>query len=195
MITSFPTTPGIEAPTQPGNAQAATQHAGWFEAMVRDYTGLAYSVAVRVVTDPAVAEDVVQESFLSVWRQAASYNQERGSVRTWLLTVVRNRAIDRLRAERSRPTSGATDVDTLLSLAGDQDVWADVSAALDRDTVQAALAALPLEQRRTIEMAYFDGLTHVEIAARMAVPLGTVKGRMRIGLQKLRSRFLDCRAA
>ena len=162
-------------------------HDGWFERLVEDHQGLAYAVALRVVNDPAVAEDVVQEAFLSVWRQASTYDGMRGSMRTWILTVVRNRAIDRVRAERSRPTSGATDIDALVTLHADTDVWADVSAQLDREAVIAALGGLPSEQRETIELAYYSGLTHVEIADRMSVPLGTVKGRMRMGLQKLRT--------
>ncbi len=169
--------------------------AGWFEALVEQHTGVAFSVAVRVVKDSAVAEDVVQDAFLSVWRQAASYNRDRGSLRTWLLTVVRNRAIDRVRAESSRLNAGAADIDAMVSLAAETDVWADVSAGLDKDMVRASLDRLPAEQRQTIEMAYFDGLTHVEIAQKMAVPLGTVKGRMRIGLQKMRNHLLESHAA
>ena len=175
----------LHSPSAPPERMAFAD--GWFEQLVDDHQGLAYAVALRVVGDPAVAEDVVQESFLSVWRQAATYDGLRGSMRTWVLTVVRNRAIDRVRAERSRPTSGAADIDSMVSLHAESDVWADVSAALDAEAVRGALKALPAEQRETIELAYYRGLTHVEIAAQMSVPLGTVKGRMRIGLQKMRS--------
>jgi RNA polymerase sigma-70 factor (ECF subfamily) len=186
MITAFPTA----APRS-----AVTHDSSWFESMVREYTALAFSVAVRVVRDPAVAEDVVQEAFLSVWRQSATYNQARGSLRSWLLAVVRNRAIDRIRAESSRPTAAASDVDSLISLASETDVWADVSAALDRESLRTALRCLPAEQRQAIEMAYYDGLTHVEISELLAVPLGTVKGRMRLGLEKLRTQLVHTRAA
>ncbi|MGI8610313.1 MAG: RNA polymerase sigma factor [Candidatus Dormibacteria bacterium] len=167
----------------------------WFEALVEDHTGLAYSVALRVVGDPSVAEDVVQESFLSVWRQAGTFDSRRGSVRTWLLTVVRNRAIDRIRSDRARPTSAAADLDSMTWLHAETDVWAEVVTGLDRDTVRASLQRLPSEQRTTIELAYFSGLTHVEIAERMSVPLGTVKGRMRIGLQKMRVDLVPAEAA
>lgn len=167
----------------------------WFEALVEEHGAMAYAVALRVVGDPSIAEEVVQESFLSAWRQATTYDSGRGSVRTWLLTVVRNRAIDRIRSERSRPTSGAGDLDAMTWLRADTDVWADVAAGLDRDTVRTSLLRLPAEQRRTLELAYFDGLTHVEIAEQMSVPLGTVKGRMRMGLQKLRSDLADRLAA
>jgi len=174
-------------PSPPAAPERMAFDEGWFERLVDDHQGLAYAVALRVVGDGAVAEDVVQESFLSIWRQASTYDQLRGSMRTWVLTVVRNRAIDRVRAERSRPTSGAADIDSLVSLRADSDVWADVSAALDAEAVRGALRDLPVEQRETIELAYYRGLTHVEIAAQMSVPLGTVKGRMRIGLQKMRT--------
>ena len=168
---------------------------GWFDEMVTEHTARAYSVALRVLGDPAIAEDVVQESFLSVWRQAATFDSDRGSLRTWLLAVVRNRAIDRIRAERSRPTSGAVDLDALTSLRAETDVWADVAASLYRDAVRKSLLRLPAEQRTTVELAYFGGLTHVEIAEKMAVPLGTVKGRMRMALSKMRVDLVPAEAA
>ena len=181
----------------PSTAQVVnlTSDPRWFDALVKDHTSLAYSVALRVVGDPSVAEDVVQESFLSVWRQAATFDRGRGSLRTWLLTVVRNRAIDRIRAERARPTSAAADLDSMTWLHADSDVWADVVAGLDREAVRGAMLRLPVEQRSTIELAYFSGLTHVEISQRMSVPLGTVKGRMRIGLQKMRADLVPAEAA
>jgi RNA polymerase sigma-70 factor, ECF subfamily len=172
-----------------------THDSSWFETLVDEHSAIAYTVALRVVGDPSIAEEVVQESFLSVWRQATSYDSARGSLRTWLLTVVRNRAIDRIRSERSRPTSGAGDLDAMTWLRADTDVWADVAASLDRDAVRKSMLRLPAEQRRTLELAYFDGLTHVEIAERMSVPLGTVKGRMRMGLQKMRSDLVAGEAA
>ena len=167
----------------------------WFEGLVDAHSGTAYTVALRVVGDPSIAEEVVQESFLSAWRQATSYDSARGSVRTWLLTVVRNRAIDRIRSERSRPTSGAADLDAMTWLRADTDVWSDVAAGLDRDAVRTSLLRLPAEQRRALELAYFEGLTHVEIAEKTSVPLGTVKGRMRMGLQKMRSDLLASQAS
>ena len=167
----------------------------WFDTLVQEHTPLAYTVALRVVGDASVAEDVVQESFLSVWRQAESFDSRRGSLRTWLLTVVRNRAIDRIRAERSRPTSSAADLDSMTWLPGDADVWADVARSLDGEEIRSSLRRLPDEQRATIELAYFGGLTHLEIAQKMSVPLGTVKGRMRIGLQKMRTDLVPAEAA
>ena len=182
------------APAAPAAASAPSRE-GWFEEIVREHTALAFTVALRVVGDPAIAEDVVQESLLSIWRQARTYDRQRGSVRTWLLAVVRNRAIDRVRAERSRPTSGAIDLDALVDLRSGVDVWTDVSAGLDRETIQQALLRLPREQRLAIELAYFGGLTQAEIALRTGVPLGTVKGRMRLGLTRLRGDLWSTEAA
>lgn len=194
-MVSISATPGFARPETAAVRVAIDGGEDWFEILVRDHTAMAFAVALRVVKDPTVAEDVVQEAFLSVWRQARTYDRDRGSLRTWLLTVVRNRAIDRLRSEHSRPTGWAADLDSILDLASDSDVWADVSAAIDRDSVRAGLGRLPAEQRRTIELAYFSGLTHVEIAETMDVPLGTVKGRMRMGLQKLRLDLYEAVAA
>ena len=150
------------------------------------YGGIAFGMALKVLTDRGAAEDVVQEAFLSIWKQAASYDTSRGSARTWLLTVVRNRAVDRLRSSRSR-VSRDQPIEGMENELGVPDVWAEVSVNLDRESIQSALAELQGEQRQVIELAYFSGLTHVEIADKLAVPLGTVKGRMRIGLRKMRA--------
>jgi RNA polymerase sigma factor (sigma-70 family) len=150
------------------------------------YKTMAYSIAYRITNDAALAEDVVQEAFLGVWRNAARYAEGRGSVKTWLLAIVHHRAIDAVR--RRRPTSELPDtsdvaVPPALTLP---DVWAEVSAGLDAETVRAAIAELSDVQREAIELAYFGGLTQQEIAARTATPLGTVKSRMRLGLLALR---------
>ncbi len=150
------------------------------------YGRLAFSVAYRILGDQGAAEDVVQEAFLSVWRRAASFQPGRGSVRTWLLSIVHHRAIDRLRgtAGRARRDTALEEVDRVAAL---DDPWRDVELTLQRDVLKKGLATLPEEQRRTIELAYFGGYTQTEIAGAMGVPVGTVKGRMRIGLQKLRA--------
>jgi RNA polymerase sigma-70 factor (ECF subfamily) len=150
------------------------------------YGGLAFGVALKVLADRGAAEDVVQEAFLSIWRQAGSFDTLKGSARTWLLTVVRNRAVDRLRASRNRLEKDRT-IEGMENQLGVPGVWAEVSAGLDRDSIRGALGALPAEQREVIELAYFSGLTHVEIADQLEIPLGTIKGRMRIGLRKLRA--------
>ena len=154
------------------------------------YKTMAYSIAYRITNDPTLAEDVVQEAFLGAWRNAARYIEGRGSVKTWLLSIVHHRAIDAIR--RRRPTTGLPDpieaaVPAALTMP---DVWAEVSASLDADTVRDALTVLSDVQRQAIEMAYFGGLTQHEIAERTGTPLGTVKSRMRLGLLAMR-RALD----
>jgi RNA polymerase sigma factor (sigma-70 family) len=150
------------------------------------YKTMAYSIAYRITNDASLAEDVVQEAFLGVWRNASRYVEGRGSVKTWLLAIVHHRAIDAVR--RRRPTSelpetADTAVPAALTLP---DVWAEVSAGLDADTVRAAVRSLSDVQREAIELAYFGGLTQQEIAAQTDTPLGTVKSRMRLGLLAMR---------
>jgi RNA polymerase sigma-70 factor (ECF subfamily) len=149
------------------------------------YKTMAYSIAYRITNDATLAEDVVQDAFLGAWRNAARYVEGRGSVKTWLLSIVHHRAIDAIR--RRRPTTELPDVElpppAALTLP---DVWAEVSAGLDATTVQLALAELSEVQREAIELAYFGGLTQQEISERTATPLGTVKSRMRLGLLSMR---------
>jgi RNA polymerase sigma-70 factor, ECF subfamily len=149
------------------------------------YKTMAYSIAYRITNDATLAEDVVQEAFLGAWRNAARYIEGRGSVKTWLLSIVHHRAIDAVR--RRRPTTDLPDTDlpppAALTLP---DVWAEVAADLDAETVQGALATLSDVQREAIELAYFGGLTQQEIADRTDTPLGTVKSRMRLGLLAMR---------
>jgi RNA polymerase sigma-70 factor (ECF subfamily) len=153
------------------------------------YRVMAYSIALRITSDASLAEDVVQDAFLGVWRNAARYIEGRGSVKTWLLAIVHHRAIDAVR--RRRPTTELPDVElpppSALTLP---DVWAEVVAVLDADTVRVALGTLSDVQREAIELAYFGGLTQQEIAEQTATPLGTVKSRMRLGLLAMR-RTLD----
>ena len=149
------------------------------------YKTMAYSIAYRITNDSSLAEDVVQDAFLGVWRNAARYIEGRGSVKTWLLSIVHHRAIDAVR--RRRPTIELPDVELAVPNALTQpDVWAVVSAGLDAELVQHALGALSDVQREAIELAYYGGLTQQEIADRTATPLGTVKSRMRLGLMAMR---------
>ena len=144
---------------------------------------LAY--ATRLTSDRAAAEDVVQEAFLNVWRQGATYDTRRGTVRTWLLTIVHHRAIDQLRSARVK--SGAdTVIDDALPLPAKEDTWIAVMQGLEHERVRRAMDTLPLEQRQVVDLAYYGGFTHSEIARRTGIPLGTVKGRMRLALDKLR---------
>ncbi|HEY8819108.1 MAG TPA: sigma-70 family RNA polymerase sigma factor, partial [Candidatus Limnocylindrales bacterium] len=149
------------------------------------YKTMAYSIAYRITNDATLAEDVVQDAFLGAWRNAARYIEGRGSVKTWLLSIVHHRAIDAVR--RRRPTSELPDLELPPPAAFTlPDVWADVAAILDAETVRAALGALSDVQREAIELAYFGGMTQQEIADRTATPLGTVKSRMRLGLLAMR---------
>lgn len=149
------------------------------------YGGVAFGLAFRILNDRSAAEDVVQDAFLSVWRRAVSFESGRGSVRTWLLSIVHHRSIDRLRgtAGRARQDAPLEDHEHALSV---EDPWREVSLRVQHDVLQRSLNTLPTEQRVAIEMAYFSGYTQQEIATTMQVPVGTVKGRLRIGLQKLR---------
>jgi RNA polymerase sigma-70 factor (ECF subfamily) len=149
------------------------------------YKTMAYSIAYRITSDATLAEDVVQDAFLGAWRNAARYVEGRGSVKTWLLSIVHHRAIDAIR--RRRPTTELPEIDAGLPDALTlPDVWGEVSANLDAASVREALVALSDVQREALELAYFGGLTQQEIAERTGTPLGTVKSRMRLGLLAMR---------
>ncbi len=145
-----------------------------------------YSLALRILQAQAEAEDVVQEVFSQAWRQASRYDKSRGRVAAWLLTLARSRAIDRLRARRARPDH-APEAHAPVDVA-DRAVPADLQlvSAEEAARVRAALERLPILQRAAIELAYYEGLTHTEIAARLEQPLGTVKTRIRQALMRLR---------
>ena len=152
------------------------------------YGKVSYSLAYRIVGDRGTAEDVVQDAFLSVWRQAGSYRRDRGAPRTWLMSIVHHRSIDRLRSHASSSTTIPYDEMPESSDEGLRpSIWQQAWSNVRGDIVRRALERLPAEQRKSIELAYFSGYTQAEIAELMGVPLGTVKGRMRIGLQKLRA--------
>jgi RNA polymerase sigma-70 factor (ECF subfamily) len=146
-----------------------------------------YSLAVRIVRDQSDAEDIVQEVFSQAWRQAARYDSARGNVAAWLLTLTRSRAIDRLRGRRSRPWDASAGQE--LRALPDRGLAPDAAAASAEAVglVRSALQALPLLERTALELAYFEGLTHTEVATRLEMPLGTVKTRIRQGLQRLRA--------
>jgi RNA polymerase sigma-70 factor (ECF subfamily) len=153
--------------------------------MYERYKTMAYSIAYRITNDPSLAEDVVQDAFLGAWRNASRYIEGRGSVKTWLLSIVHHRAIDAVR--RRRPTIELPErEDVPPPQLQTPDVWSDVSASLDADAVQGVLGVLSDVQREAIELAYFGGLTQLEIAERTGTPLGTVKSRMRLGLLAMR---------
>ena len=158
------------------------------------YRTMAYSIALRITNDKALAEDVVQDAFLGVWRNAARYVEGRGSVKTWLLSIVHHRAVDAVR--RRRPTTELPEREQApppaLTLP---DVWPEVAGRLLRLEILAALRTLSDVQREAIELAYFGGLTQQEIAKKTRTPLGTVKSRMRLGLLAMRRALLGAGAA
>lgn len=145
---------------------------------------LGYGLAYRMLGESGVAEEAVQDAFLRVWRRASTFDPSRGSVRSWLMTIVHHCAID-LHRKRAGGPNVVAGLDEIAEQTSAPDTWSEVSGRLDQERVRAAVAQLPLEQRRAIELAYFDGLTHREIAERDGLPLGTVKGRLRLGLQRL----------
>lgn len=145
---------------------------------------VAFALALRVVGDPETAEEVVQEVFLAVWRRAAGYDAGKGSVKSWLLAAARNRAIDVLRMRQARPRT--TSFDDIPLVAADDPAHAAL-AAVDAAFLRAAVATLPADQRTAVELAYFAGLSYPEIAAQLGIPLGTVKSRLRLALERLRA--------
>jgi RNA polymerase sigma-70 factor, ECF subfamily len=150
---------------------------------------LVYSLALRVLRDQGDAEDVVQEVFSQAWRQASRYQASRGNVVAWLMNLARSRAIDRLRSRRSRPEpmADAAAVVEMPDLA--QPVDEQLALSGQAEQIRAAVEELSLLQRVAIELAFYEGLTHAEIAERLELPLGTVKTRIRQGLLKLKDRL------
>jgi len=169
--------------------QVAAGDTGGLEALYDRYHAMAYALALRITTETGLAEDVVQDSFLGVWRNAARYDEPKGSVRGWLLAIVRHRAIDAIRRQRNGVALGDQADDTLPASLTIPDIWPEVAGRLDAEQVRQALTALPPAQREVIELAYFDGLTQREIASHTNAPLGTVKSRMRLGLVALRGQL------
>jgi RNA polymerase sigma-70 factor (ECF subfamily) len=165
----------------------ATGDTDALRALYHRYGRVAFALAYRVVGDASAAEEIVQDAFVAVWNKADGFDAAKGAnVRGWLLTITHRRAIDYRRREYHRPPQSIP-IDTMDNVLATTDVWADVSATLLGEQVRNAMALLPDQQRRVIELAYFEGLSHGEIANRESAPLGTVKGRLRLGLSKLSS--------
>jgi RNA polymerase sigma-70 factor, ECF subfamily len=146
----------------------------------------AYSLAYRLMNGRQPAEDLVQEAFIKVWRSAGGYRAGRGSVRTWIFSIVRNRAIDQFRSDASRRRT-RDEVEASAPTSEPSEAFAETWRNTQQEQVREVLKTLPQEQLRILELAYFSGYTHVEIAERLSLPLGTVKGRMRLGLENLRN--------
>ena len=154
-----------------------------------------YSLILRILENETEAEDVLQDAFAQAFRQAARYDSRRGAVAAWLLTIARSRAIDRLRARRTRVEARTGEIQTLDEMPDAQPDAASTMLDEERSRlVRQALGELPLLQRMAIELAYYEGLSHSEIAERLEQPLGTVKTRIRLGLLKLRDVLTEGRA-
>lgn len=162
--------------------------AGAFSALYDRHSRAAYSLAYRMMGDRQAAEDVTQDAFLKAWRSAASYRSERGSVRTWILSIAHNRGIDQIRSQASRRRTQDR-VEQAAPRSQPSEAFAETWRNRQREQIREALATLPSEQLKILELAYFSGYTHVEISNLLGLPLGTVKGRMRLGLKKIREYF------
>jgi RNA polymerase sigma-70 factor (ECF subfamily) len=159
-----------------------------FATLYERHIRVAYSLTYRMMGEKQAAEDLLQEAFLKLWRGAASYRAERGSVRAWLLSIVRNRGIDQLRFLASRLRTQEK-IEASAQRSQPSEAFAQSWHNSQRKQVREALKTLPSEQSKVLELAYFSGYTRVEIAEFLDLPLGTVKGRVRLGLKKIRDYF------
>ena len=160
-----------------------------FEIVYERHSSAAFSLAYRMVGTRSRAEDVVQEAFLSLWRSNARYDRTRGSVRTWVLGIVHNRAIDALRRSVNHDTRRASDEGIEERFEAVERTEVEVARRDEAREIREALTTLPPDQSQVIKLAYFGGFTHTEIASMLETPIGTVKGRMRLGLEKMRAQL------
>jgi RNA polymerase sigma-70 factor (ECF subfamily) len=160
-----------------------------FEVMYERHASAAFSLAYRIVGTRNGAEDVSQEAFLSIWRSGARYDRSRGSVRTWVLGIVHHRAIDHLRRSAVHDKRRASDEGMEERFEARERTDVEVARREEAETVRGAMGSLPSEQSQVIELAYFGGFTHTEIAEMLETPVGTIKGRMRLGLKKMRDQL------
>jgi len=160
-----------------------------FETIYERHGGAAFSLAYRMCGSRSLAEDVAQEAFLSIWRSGGRYDRARGSVRTWVLGIVHNRAIDTLRRTVVHERRRASDEGIEERFEARERTEVEAARREEASTIRGMLETLPDEQSRVIELAYFGGFTHAEIAEMLGAPIGTVKGRMRLGLEKLRGQL------
>jgi RNA polymerase sigma factor (sigma-70 family) len=169
--------------------KAIAEGAVWaIELLYQRYSRILYSLVYRMVADHQVAEDLLQDAFLSIWRHATSYSPQSGAARSWLVSIVHHRTIDYLRSVRRRSVMKETtweeaELDEYVSFP---DVWDEAWRSVQSSQIHTALLKLSPEQRTVIELAYFQGWTHTEIAQECQIPLGTVKARMRLGLNHLK---------
>jgi RNA polymerase sigma-70 factor, ECF subfamily len=160
-----------------------------FEVIYERHAGAAFSLAYRMMGSRSGAEDVTQDAFLSLWRSGARYDRARGSVRTWVLGIVHHRAIDALRRATVHDRRRASDEGIEERFEARERTDVEAARREEAGTVRGALASLPADQSQVIELAYFGGFTHTEIADMIDAPVGTVKGRMRLGLKKMRTQL------
>jgi len=160
-----------------------------FEVVYDRHAGAAFSLAYRMCGTRALAEDVVQDAFLSIWRSGGRYDRGRGSVRTWILGITHHRAVDLLRRGVVQERHRSHEEGVEARLEGEERTDVEVVRREAAAEVRDALEQLPDDQRRALELAYFGGFTQREIATMLEVPIGTIKGRMRLGLEKLRDRL------
>src|ERR671911_1302846 len=159
-----------------------------FATLYDRHSRAAFSLAYRMMGERQASEDLTQDAFLKLWRSATSYRPERGSVRTWLLSIVRNSGIDQIRSQASRRRTQEK-IEALAPRSQPSEAFAETLRNSQRDQVRQALNTLPPEQLKILELAYFSGYTHLQISELVDVPLGTIKGRMRLGLKKMRHCF------
>jgi len=182
-------TPLNNEPSDEALLNAIADGAAWaLESLYERYSRVLYSLAYRMVADHQVAEDLLQDAFLSIWRRAASYSPKAGAAHSWLMSIVHHRAIDYLRGVRRRSTVQEAPLEEIEfdETTAFPDAWDEAWQSMKGSQVRAALMKIPTEQRLVIELAYFQGWTHTEIAEGTDIPLGTVKARMRLGLLHLK---------
>ena len=163
-----------------------------FEVFYDRHGGAAYALAYRILGDRTAAEDCIQEAFISIWRSGGKFDASRGSVRAWTLSIVRNRAIDALRSKAGKAPKLTFDDDEILAARPAEERTEEEAIRNETATeVRGALTKLPQDQSKVLELAYFGGFSQSEIAAMLNLPLGTVKGRMRLGLEKIRGELAE----
>ena len=183
---------GCESQNEPSDEALLNAIAGgavWaMESLYQRYSRILYSLAYRMVADHQIAEDLLQDAFLVVWRRATTYSPQTGAARSWLISILHHRTIDYLRKVRRRSTILETSLEEieLNESIAYPDTWDEAWQSVKSSHVRAALMNIPTEQRLVIELAYFQGWTHTEIAEGTQIPLGTVKARMRLGLLHLK---------
>src|SRR5215216_278770 len=159
-----------------------------FATLYDRHSRAAFSLAYRMMGERQASEDLAQDAFLKVWRSATSYRPERGSVRTWILSIVHNRGIDQIRSQASRRRTQEK-IEASAPRSQPSEAFAETWRNSQREQVREALGTLPPEQLKILELAYFSGYTHLQISELVDVPLGTIKGRMQLGLKKMRDYF------